>query len=388
MKTTRVALLGPVGIRCGIASYVEAAFQVMSKKGLCVEIVDFNYQLFKLLTRRARAKYLKDKMELLKGFDAINIQFESGALGSSIFSSYSNLLKICSKLHTKKILITCHHLELGFAGERSLISRIKLGLLRIFLGRFIKKICNLENVTFLFHRPDKAENFKISFNLTDQKVFDFPLTCASIADISKYRNRGARTALLKEFNLSSKFKYIVFAGFIHSNKGIHTLLETLAVLPKKYKLIIASTIHPCSLMSSRKAYIKLLNQIISSNHLYERIIFINPEEEDIFKKIIAGADIFVLPYLDTDQHGSGPFSYALSLNNNCKIFTSNTSIFLANDSYFKGCYNRFNIEFAYDLAYQIEHSDRFENQSHLKIAIEKYNLDTAIDFYCKILKIN
>jgi glycosyltransferase involved in cell wall biosynthesis len=122
---------------------------------------------------------------------------------------------------------------------------------------------------------------------------------------------------------------IVQPGFISRYKGHLTSLEAMRVLPDNVHLVILGEIHEVQADSSpdpasmTTSLVETLNQMPLS--IKSRIHFIsNPSDLEIAASIHS-SDAVLLPYIDTGQSGSGPFSESLSLG--AQILCSNIPAF-------------------------------------------------------------
>lgn len=403
-ETNKVAILAPVNITCGIASYAAGVHKQMQKEGINAQIIEvppFIYNKYKPRNRRATVE--KKLITVLKEYKYINIQFEPGVFGLNKLEAYRFLFKICSQCKASSILITCHYIDVQFPKLKFAKNLVVFGrsvLKYIFYTLIFKKIiklAKLPNVKFILHRNDYTEDFKDIFKTN--KAFTFPLTCASLEEYQMFRKKDFRSALITENNLKKENKYIGMFGFLGPYKGYDIFIEALHLLPPEYHLILSSTIHPNTVKNelinqNNYGYIDLLRKIINKkstiakkqNDLANRVHYINFLDEQKFKETLAGCDYIVLPYRETTLHGSGPMSYAF-LNKNSKILISNTTTFTEFSKFYKNCCEFFNIAFIEEIVYKITHWNK-DNSKNIDEAIKKYNLNTAIGYYMKILKYN
>ena len=122
-----------------------------------------------------------------------------------------------------------------------------------------------------------------------------------------YDNFGekvSREAALKELNLSSDYRYILFFGFIRKYKGLDLLLEAMndeRLKNLNLKLIIAGEFYEDS---------KPYHDLIEKHNLKDRLILATdfiPNER--VKYFFSGADLVVQPYRHATQSGVTQVAY-------------------------------------------------------------------------------
>lgn len=113
-----------------------------------------------------------------------------------------------------------------------------------------------------------------------------------------------KSEALKELNLSSEFKYILFFGVIRKYKGLDLLLESFSddyFVNNKIKLIIAGEHY-----DEREFY----DQIIQKNQLEDQIVRVDEFiPDDKVRLFFCAADLVVQPYRNATQSGVTQIAY-------------------------------------------------------------------------------
>ncbi|WP_343560117.1 glycosyltransferase family 4 protein [Sphingobacterium sp.] len=118
----------------------------------------------------------------------------------------------------------------------------------------------------------------------------------------------------EKMGLSGK-KILLTFGFIGRNKGIETVIESLATVvknePDLVYLIVGKT-HPNVLAHSGEEYREYLKGLVDAYHLEDHVQFVNSfvSQSDLVTYLSA-CDVYVTPYVNEAQITSGTLSYAI-----------------------------------------------------------------------------
>lgn len=189
-------------------------------------------------------------------------------------------------------------------------------------NRHTKIICVADNI--IPHEKRIGDKILTSYfmNSIDGII---PMSKSVKDDIHKFRNNlpvklhphplfdnfgeilGQNVAL-KKLGLDSKFKYILFFGFIRDYKGLDWLLEAFAdsrLRKLPIKLIIAGEFY-----SDPTPYHKLIDKLNLSNHIILKTNFISDDE---VKNYFCAADLVAQPYKSATQSGVTQIGYHFNI---------------------------------------------------------------------------
>ena len=108
-----------------------------------------------------------------------------------------------------------------------------------------------------------------------------------------------KTSLRKQLNLFENGTYFLFVGGICKRKGVKLLVETFANLASFYKNIYLLLVGPTA--GYDQSYIKEIKEIISCNHLENKVIFTNKKVANV-DEYMKASDVFILP---SEREGFG-----------------------------------------------------------------------------------
>jgi glycosyltransferase involved in cell wall biosynthesis len=185
-----------------------------------------------------------------------------------------------------------------------------------FCTGFIAKKSKVKTKIALIHNfiPHEAKFYDKWMNKYFIKQFDAALVMSQkVEDDVKRISPKMKTLLLEHpnythfgekikknealnfLNISEEKKVLLFFGLIRDYKGLDTLINTLALLPVEYFLIIAGECYG--------DFTKYQN-IISQNKLENQILVHNKFiHDDEVKFYFSAADVLILPYKEATQSG-------------------------------------------------------------------------------------
>ena len=114
--------------------------------------------------------------------------------------------------------------------------------------------------------------------------------------------------------LGSKSKKIITFGLLDPGKGIEYAIEAISQVvethPKVLYLILGET-HPCVRKAHGESYRTKLQNLVSELHIEDNVRFVNKylTKKEIVQYLTL-SDIYVTPYLATEQAVSGTLAYA------------------------------------------------------------------------------
>jgi glycosyltransferase involved in cell wall biosynthesis len=109
----------------------------------------------------------------------------------------------------------------------------------------------------------------------------------------------------KKLGIHEDKKVILFFGFIRSYKGLDVLIDTLALLPDDYYLLIAGESY-----GSFDPYDQLIAKLHLGTKLQKHVRYISDDETPSF---FSAADVCVLPYKSATQSGIVGIAYHFDL---------------------------------------------------------------------------
>lgn len=419
LKNKTLGIVSSFEGNCGNATYTKQLMPDLENYFTKVECIKLDQDLI-------HSEYNKMFQNLIikevTKYDYINIQCELGLFHKKPEKAIKFIEKIIEAKNGENILITFHSVgvsskivnmsELEFKFFKfSLIFKRKerksLDKYRCYQSILLSKIKNLQkigkNISIIVHQKEVSKKL----SLVGISSYFHPIVSINKADILKFNNDKIRDVFIEKYHLDKDITYIGCFGFYGVYKGLDVAIEALKLLPKNFKLVISSSIHPANY--SKKAEIlnpKTINdnnsnkkinfveldkynayliKLTSSRDIYNRIEFINHlTDEDEFKFLIASMDINLFPYYEVSQQGSGPVSYATHLGKSGKIILSRTYLFDTYEkNFFPNCFTFFDPGNFVELSKKIiSAKSKIEN---IKKARLNYNSETNTRAYVNAL---
>lgn len=408
----KLAIISSYNELCGNATYTHA----LKKEFLNYYDVDVIPLKVNLLTSEVKSKRLLAERHILdiankiKNYDFVNIQFEAGLFGvkrDDILRRVSILVRASSS-----IIVTMHRLDAkAYFLSISTLKSIKNGSLFDLLKKYkssnyyavmyekivkiVKDASKLKNASILVHTPRDKEYIRLVLNFN--RVHDHPITFLTEGERNSYESNSREYAikLRNRYKIKEKEVIIGIFGFISAYKGHDIALEALNYLPHNYKLLVFGSQHPHSIEQNQPIdpYIKTLVNMVRKDSLRttkdiaqglkDRVIFCGSLDDEEFISSLYGVDFSVLPYLETNQSGSGIAS--LTLETKVKSIFSQNLAFFELDKYAKNCFKTFSIGNAKELSDAILHYD-FDYSQNLDTYFSKYNISSNVKLHVDIFE--
>ena len=402
----KLAIISNYNELCGNANYTHVLFKQFSLH--CqTEILRLNT---KLLTadyvqfNKLAARHIDQLSQRIKEFDYVNIQFEAGLYGNFPFEIFKRFKKLIN--NDKRIIVTLHRLDL----KKKILTRELLNLIVKFkffeILRYIKqnkfaslydKIIKLikknPNISILVHT--KREKYLIESIYNLNRVYDHPISFLNKEMLNNLVDD--RTQYKKILSLPLDKKIIGTFGFISEYKNIPTIVESLKFLPKNYVLYIFGGVHPNTISKYDKyankeieSLIEIINKDIKYKNrdnfynLKNRVFFYGQVDDEDFVKGLKAVDFNIIAYRETNQSGSGICSLSLETKSNLIISNTYTSIEL--EKYAPGCFPKFDIGNAIQLANLIKYYKRDKYKKNLINYNLNYNIEKLIQLKIKIFE--
>lgn len=403
----KLAIVSSYNELCGNATYTHILKKEFEKY-YEVDVIALN--TFYLQGENSKLKklalaHIDDIAKQLKKYDYVNIQFEAGLFGKKredIVRRFKVILKASSN-----VIVTMHRIDLrkdliSFNFIRQIIKGKIFNILKEFRSKSyyailyekiieaIKDHSNSHNANIMVHTKRDLKNVKLLFDFNN--VFDHPITFLNKVEREYYikNSQSAVIAFRKKYLLEDSDVAIGIFGFISEYKGHDTAIEALKFLPKNYKLLIFGSQHPHSIMENEKInnfLNDLKKQLITSGNrdsLYKRVVFCGALNDEEFITALHCVDFTVLPYLETNQSGSGIAS--LTLETKAKSLFSNNYAFFELKKYADSdIFETFDIGNSFELANKIlMYSNKYEFA--LNAFLDKYSIENNVKLHKKIFE--
>ncbi|MEM6966867.1 MAG: glycosyltransferase family 4 protein [Bacteroidota bacterium] len=131
-----------------------------------------------------------------------------------------------------------------------------------------------------------------------------PITFVEHPVYDNYGKAVSSSDAITHLNLSEKFRYILFFGFIRDYKGLDLLLEAMA--DERVRKLNVKTIVAGEYYSDREKYNNLITKLEIANQLELRTDFISNED---VKYYFSAADLIAQPYKTATQSGVSRLAY-------------------------------------------------------------------------------
>lgn len=415
----KMAIISSYNELCGNATYTEVLRKEFSKY-YNVDVLALRTDLLGHRNRRVSRladTHIKEMAKKLKGYDYVNIQFEAGLYGTArqdIIRRIKWLIDACPYNMT----FTMHRVDIAesifdkgnlkqllygnfFKNLKNVRQKTYMAKLYQIVIRYIKRKAEKKNYNIIVHTKREKKNIQQLYGF--EKVYDFPITFMDEKMRERKPDEKERELFRKKYGLNFGDKIIGLFGFVSEYKGHETAIRALKLLPAEYKIIIFGSQHPMSIMQNTKVdpYIDQLIQIITEDTEYEknnikgktheeqklenRVFFAGSLGDEDFIDALYCCDFAVLPYVETNQSGSGIAS--LVLESKIKSLYSNNYAFFELKKYYPHSFESFDIGNYCELAYKIlNYKDIYKDslEENLKI----YNLENNVLFQKKILEGN
>ncbi len=298
-RTTRMGILTPWGIHCGIAEYSKYLVNGLYKKDELIKVSilsnDNTQSLKKANIALIPCWENKKDQSIVKILRVIRqerittvvIQFNFAFF---TLNALSKLINTLSELSVK-VCVIFHAIELaGRSGKKTSLTSITDAL---------KKADNL-----LLHNKADLEQFR-KMGLSSNSSL-FPHGVIPFVDEDK---KGVR----KKFGINKKSPIIASFGFMLPHKGFFEAIKSVRIIKKTYPdvlYMLLCSIHPDP---SSKEYYHRCRELVKRLNLSENVLFF-PQylKEGEVISLLHAADIIVMPYKKNKESSSGAIKFALS----------------------------------------------------------------------------
>ncbi len=392
-----LAIISSYDELCGNASYTRALEKGLSNH-FDVTVLSLDVNLLRKGKSKKANQHIQDLIEKLKEFDCVNIQFEAGLFGSSIFQMRKNFFSLARA--SKRLVVTMHRYQNfeRYPGLLNLGKSILMGELRSFVKQWslvfannryvpfyneVIHFCQKKQVPIIVHTKRDKKSIELEFNY--DKIFDHPLCFYDQNEIQEVKQNYTKEIFYNDFKLEKDKIYIGLFGFINKYKGHETAIKTLNYLPAHYELLICGAQHPHTIQREEEInpYIDKLLELIKKSMLKKRVKFYRLSRDEDFIKALIHCDYNILPYLEVTQGGSAIAALTLE-SNSCSLFSQNFAFFEL-DKYAPNSFGMFSIGNYMELANAILSFNPSAYADNLKTYHEKYNIRTSVLLYQKLL---
>ncbi|MCE3255444.1 MAG: hypothetical protein K0R25_938 [Rickettsiaceae bacterium] len=316
----------------------------------------------------------------IKTVDIVDIHLEFGLFGNN-FDVVKNRLDLIFH-YAKKIVITVHSLHIDGGGFEKFYYDL--------FAHIRTKVMPYKEVLIIVNNVGDKTKMDNLFNISNSLCIPLSyFTKHRIAELQQENILKNRSKIheVTQLEPNNNDIFIGIFGFLRDDKDIETTIEALARLDKRYKLIIAGSVHPYSLKMATKeeAIIRICNLISKyekQDDFIDRIIFLSNLDDKLFWKLMSSVDFVVINYLETRISGSSIAAQALQLGK--KVIASNTTPFNNLAKLYKNCFEQMDCGNYFQLRQQILYFDQSKIES-LKKCNEKWNMETLAlvykDFY-------
>lgn len=416
----RLAIVSSYHELCGNATYTEVLKNEFAK--YCeVEVLPLRTDILASTKKNVAAladNHIHEICVRLKEFDYVNIQFEAGLYGSTrgdILRRTRRLINASSNL-----ILTMHRIDIGESlldrgYLKQLLARNWIQGLKIYrqntymakiyssIAAYMKRQSKNRNMNIMVHTKREKNNIEQLFCF--HHVYDFPITFMNQEMRMRRRNQDEHSAFLETYGLKESDVVIGLFGFISEYKGHETAIKALKFLPDHYKIMIFGSQHPMSIMNhvSVDGYIARLIQLIEDNSIMnqesrekkkkavrsknesfdKRVFFAGSLGDEAFISALYCCDFAVLPYLETNQSGSGIAS--LVLESRIPALYSNNKAFFELQKYYPNTFETFDIGNYSELAYKIRNYKKDYTHS-IDACLQIYNLENNVKNHMDIFE--
>lgn len=400
MERKKLAIVSSYHELCGNATYTEVLKNEFSKY-YDVDVMALNLKWLGSANHRLQKLaegHIKEIANRLKGYDYVNIQFEAGLYGTypgeiirrikTLINASNNLIFTMHRVDVRESIFDRKVLK-GFLST-SIFANLKrfrrqnyFPIVYRDIIQCLKKQSKTKKIHILVHTKKDSDTVKYVYGF--ENVCDFPITFLTKAQREIYPRISSRNEFYQKYGIDDEDITIGLFGFIADYKGHDTAIRALKYLPSNYRILVFGSQHPMSIVPYEKInpYIHSLMEMIEKMKLTNRVWFLGSLSDEDFIKALYCCDYSVLPYLETNQGGSGIAS--LVLETQIKSLFSNNYSFAELSRYFPNCFETFDIGNYQELAYKIEHYDK-DYRSNINQCLGKYNIENNILFQKKLFE--
>ena len=382
----KLGMISSFDIMCGNATYAKAIIDGI-QKFYDIEPIEIPVSLQK----KHNSKIIKKILDKLDFIDAVNLQLELSLYGPTPKLASALIKKIINSNKIKSI--TMHRVEeeapnivktiyqsYKVNGLHNLLNNILMYYVQKKIYNSYKEIiiCAYEKgIVFIVHT--KREKKRIISIRSDAKVLVHPILWP---ENTKPKNKVILDDMFKNDN-----KVLGVFGFVSHYKNF---LQVVRVAKKEnYNLVIAGSTHPTNrsygkLNDKNNASLLISNELYGKDSHYNGYYILTAPEDDQFLALIENVDLVIIPYLETDQSGSGIASLAIQYGK--KVIFSDTALITELNCFLNKKPLLFDVNSDASMAAAIK--DALHFQSEYEIKFEGYSFSSNIKTYINSLGIN
>ncbi|KPB20856.1 hypothetical protein L6218_08825 [Pseudomonas syringae pv. syringae] len=315
----KIAIVSTYKIECGIARFSEILEKNLSMTDnvTVFELPRHELKLSFGATKEGSDRFVETLCEQLKSFDAVSVQCEYSLFSDDIRVSVERIKKILSS--NKNSTLTLHTvINRSTSADTDMPSlfrwmtspksafRTLLHSLRstraakaeLHLFEYVKK----NNIKIIVHTETTKEILSQRFRLSN--VHCHPLCYTSESEKNQFIYEDCRQELLDKLVLEKDVKLIGVFGFFGHYKGFDYAIQCIDRMPKNYKLLIFSGLHPNLIKNSDSSQIEYLLNMAKKLKVLDRVFFMGSVDDRSLYRAIAGVDCSWLPYREVGQEAS------------------------------------------------------------------------------------
>lgn len=315
----KIAIVSSYKMECGIARFSEVLCRNFSPSN---EVTVFELPPQELKKSFGASdveadQFIDQLCQQLKSFDAVSVQCEYGLFSDSIDLAILRIKRILAA--NSNSTITLHTVfNRSISSDTTLPSLARLLLRpRSTVIAFSKtwtssKAARCELELFAFIRKNKIK--VIVHTDTTKRVLQqrfklvnvecHPLCYTTEIEKAEYNHDQCRQELIERLGLDQNSKLIGVFGFFGGYKGFDYAIQCISRLPKDYKLLVFSGLHPTAIKHSDTSQIDQLVGLSRKRKVLARTFFMGSVDDTSMYKAIAGVDCSWLPYREVGQEAS------------------------------------------------------------------------------------
>ncbi|USE33905.1 hypothetical protein [Endozoicomonas sp. SCSIO W0465] len=382
----KLGIISSFNIMCGNATYTKAIIDGIQEY-YDIEPIEIPVSLQK----NHNSKNIKEIIEKLKSFDAVNLQLELSLYGPTPKLATALVQKMINTNRIKSI--TMHRVEeetpniiktiyqsYKIHGFKNLTDNLLMNYVKKNIYKSYKEIiitaCK-KKIVFIVHT--NRERSRIARIRRDAKVFVHPILWPE-------NIKSKNNIILKE-RFNNDNKVIGVFGFVSHYKNF---LQVARVAKREdYNLVIAGSTHPTNqgygkLNDKNNASWLVSNELYGKDTHYKGYYILTAPEDDIFLTLIENVDLVIIPYLETEQSGSGIASLAIQYGK--RVIFSDTALITELNYFLNKKPFLFDVNSDASMVSAIK--DALYFQSAYEIKFEGYSFSSNIKTYIDSLGIN
>ncbi|EKF16906.1 glycosyltransferase [Nitratireductor pacificus] len=280
----KILTLSTSGERCGIAAYNTELAEAMRSDGLTVDIHPIDSTAVRTLPERELSAYFKPFLARLEAYDALIIQHEYGLFGAqhSLVAAQRVFARVLAAVAASgKPTVVVFHAEPRTSTR--LLSRK-----RMYWERTRRLINANPQISILVHGDEALAQY-VDAGLKRASLWTTRHPLQTIRPVAPARSNGTVT--------------LTIFGFVATYKGYDEAVAALALLPERFRLLVAGGAHPGNVGDDTLARLMAAND--------PRIEVTGWIDEQDVGAVMARTDIVLAPYHPDGPPGSGAITWAI-----------------------------------------------------------------------------